>query len=263
LLASLTFDPDEAAPLADPGPRDVLVCGAPRSGTALLTAMLFQPPSVVSVMEPWDALRLPPAELFGSLRDELRGGELARGRLDVDALRAASEVAWVSEGAASYAVRVDADTVLAVKFPCFWRYLPFLPHTRFLVCLRDPVDVVRSCAATDGRLASGLDYDVAFNRDMNARLSAATSDERVRRVLMYDYVYDRVLPYLDHPRVLAVRYERWFTDPLDQLAEIGRFLDADLGSPLPTIRPQRPRPWTADDDFVRAASTTGERMGYP
>jgi hypothetical protein len=72
LLATLTLDPDALAdPLPPPGPDDVIVCGSSRSGTTLLSAMLFQPPRAVCVMEPWDALRLAPAELFASFRAEL------------------------------------------------------------------------------------------------------------------------------------------------------------------------------------------------
>jgi len=183
LLAGLTLDPDALPdPLAGPGPRDFVVCGAPRTGTALLTAMLFQPPDIVTVMEPWDALRLPPAELFRSLRDEIDStGVLTRGRLDVAALRAEGAVRWCHDGELPEPVSTSPGYLLGVKMPALWRYLDRLPNTKFLVCLRDPVEVVHSFCATGGRLAQGLDYDVPFNRAMNEDLLAATArwaDER-------------------------------------------------------------------------------------
>jgi len=50
LLDSLTLDPDHLPrPVEAPGTRDFVICGCPRTGTALLTAMLFQPPRVVTV----------------------------------------------------------------------------------------------------------------------------------------------------------------------------------------------------------------------
>src|SRR5689334_4323640 len=73
-------------PLPAPGPDDLFICGSPRSGTALVTAQLHQPPHAVGVMEPWDALHHPPRELFASLRAELAGGVLRRGRLDLATL---------------------------------------------------------------------------------------------------------------------------------------------------------------------------------
>ena len=87
------------------------MCGSPRSGTALLVAMLFQPPEVVTVMEPWDALRLPPRDLFESLRAELATtGKLRRGRLDVAALQSAGAVSWLREGEAAYPVSTGPDS---------------------------------------------------------------------------------------------------------------------------------------------------------
>lgn len=238
------------------------MCGSPRSGTALLVAMLFRPPSVVTVMEPWDALRLPPRELFGSLRAELSSGELRRGRLDIDELVEHQRVAWCRDGEKPHAVTTRSGYQLGVKFPAFWRYLDRLPDTRFLVCLREPVEVVSSYASTGGRLAQGLDYDVPFNRRMNDHLHAATDDPAVRRVLLYDYIHERILPHLGRPNVHVVRYERWFTEPEAQLAEIAEFLGEELrGVPVRLRRPE-----VRDTDGVAALigrhCTTARSLGY-
>lgn len=269
LRSTLTLDPDELAdPLAAPGPNDVLVCGSSRSGTTLLTAMLFQPPAAVSVMEPWDALRLPPAELFASIRGELRSGALSRGHLDVDALRSQGAVATCTQGEAHVSVALDGGYLLAVKCPVLWRYLDRLPTTRFVVCVRDPREVIASYRNSPGRLAEGLDYDVPFNRAMNSGLLRATDDVVLRRVLLYDYVYERMIPHLDRPEVFAVRYERWFTEPQELLSELGTFLETDLSRPLARIRPPRSRVAEPTDEHerdvkvIRAHCRTAEALGY-
>jgi hypothetical protein len=92
----LALDPDTLArPVSPPSRGDFILCGSPRSGTTLAAAMLFRPPRVVTVMEPWDGLRSPPAELFASLRAEIaQTGRLCRGKLDVEALAAEDAVRW-------------------------------------------------------------------------------------------------------------------------------------------------------------------------
>jgi len=274
LLASLDLDPDRLThPTVFPGSRDFIICGIPRSGTSLLSAALYQPPTCVTVMEPWDGMRLPPAELFASLRSELARGQLTRGRLDVHALISRGEVRWGSDGDFPHPVETAPEYLLGVKWTVFWRYLDRLPRTRFLVCVRDPIDVVASFADMKGRLSEGLNYDIAFNREMNASLSAATDDPAIRRVLLFEHIASRIAPHLGRPNVMLVRYERWFQDRVGLMREIASFLGADLGPGLPTIRePARRSP---DEEVVRlveelcpsagamgyAASTTGRSVG--
>jgi len=264
LLDSLTLDPDRLPrPVEAPTRRDFIICGCPRTGTALLTAMLFQPPQVVTVMEPWDGMRLPPAELFRSLRAELATGRLGRGRLDLPALERDGTVRWCRDGEIPHPVEAALDHLLGVKWPAFWRYLDLLPETRFLVCLRHPAAVVRSFAAVGGRLGEGLEYDTPFNRAMNDALVAASGDAAVRRVLLYDYVNQRVVPHLGRPNVMAVRFERWFTEPDALVAELASFLGVRL-------RPDRarigPNPSDEADDealaVVRRHCRTAEALGY-
>ena len=269
LRATLTLDPDDLpVPLEPPGPNDVLVCGASRSGTTLLAAVLFQPPVSVSVMEPWDALRLPPRQLFASLRAELGSGRLRRGHLDVASLRADGSVVTCVDAEQQVSVTLDPDYVLAVKYPVLWRYLDLLPTARFLVCIRDPREVVASFRRSPGRLAEGLDYEVPFNRAMNRSLLESTHDVALRRVLLYDYVHERVLPHLDRPGVFVVRYERWFSEPDQLLAELGAFLGTDLSRPLARLRPPRNRAAEPTDEdaadlaLAREHCRTAEALGY-
>jgi hypothetical protein len=225
--------------------------------------MLFRPPDVVTVMEPWDALRLPPRELFSSLRAELATGELRRGRLDVEELIERQRVVWCRDGEKPRAVATAGRYQLGVKFPAFWRYLDRLPGTRFLVCLRDPIEVVSSYEATGGRLAEGLDYDIPFNRRMNDHLEAATDDPAVRRVLLYDYIHQRIQPHLERPNVHVVRYERWFTEPEAQLAEIGDFLGVTLDGVPVRLRPPEHRDTDQVAALVARHCTTAVSLGYP
>lgn len=266
-LAALPLTPESAVAAGPPGANDVLICGCPRSGTTLLAAQLFQPPAVVTVMEPWDGLRLPPAELFPSLRRELAAGTLSRGKLDVDALRREGKVRWRAEGE-PVAVTVSPDPVVAVKWPAYWQLLGGLPGGRFLVCLRHPFEVVASFRHQGGRLASGLEYDVAFNRSFNTALSDDAHDPVSRRALFWERVNRAVLAHLDRPDVMAVRYERWFDDPDGLRRDLEGFLDVELGPWPANIRPARHH---VDDDAgtsreereaVRRLCPTAEALGY-
>jgi hypothetical protein len=271
VLRSLTLDPDQLPrPIDPPGPRDFIICGSPRSGTSLLAAMLFSPPESVTVMEPWDALRLPPAELFASLRTEMtQTGHLARGRLDVPALLQDGAVEWTHDGETAHPVTISDDTAVGVKFPAFWRYLPLLPMTKFLVCLRDPAQVIHSYERKGGALGQGYEYDAAFNRRMNSELAAAADDAALRRILLYDYINERILDHLDRPNVFAVRYERWFENPENLVAEIASFLDIRLRRPLPGAgKPQirSPRHSQVSDlerECIRRHCRTAATLGYP
>jgi Sulfotransferase family len=265
LLNSLTLDPDMLPrPIAPIGPNDFLMCGASRSGTSLLCAALFQPPRSVTVLEPWDGMRLRPSDLVRSLRSELEEtGRLSRGKLDVTALRESGIVRWCPEGT-SFQIRLGDDYRLGIKWPAFWRYLEHLPEARFLVCVRHPVEVIASFRQTGGRLAEGLDYDIAFNRRMNGELQASTRSRTVRRILLYDYVNSRILPHLSRPNVLVVRYERWFSERDALLSEISDFLGVDLSSSLATIRrPERTADVSAEEmRMIREWCRTAEPLGY-
>ena len=266
LLDSLTLDPARLPqPLPAPGARDFIICGCPRTGTALLTATLFQPPRVVTVMEPWDGMRLPPAELFASLRREIATGRLGRGRLDLSALELEGAVRWCRDGEMPHPVDAAPDHLLGVKWPAFWRYLDLLPDTRFVVCVRDPAEVIASFGRAGGRLGAGLEYDTPFNQVMNDTLTAATTDIAVRRVLLYDYINSRLLPHLTRRNVLAVRFERWFTEPAAVVAEVGRFLDTELRSDRVRIDPpQDHAPRDAETlALLRRHCRSAEALGYP
>jgi hypothetical protein len=215
-------------------------------------------------MEPWDGMRVPPDNLFGSLREEIaRTGRLTRGKLDFDALSADGEVRWRREGTLPEEVRVIDGYQLGVKWPAFWRYLEFLPNTKFLVCLRNPAEVIASFKRVGGRLSQGLEYDIAFNRRMNEELSR-TRDLALRQIRFFDYVHDRILPHLVRPNVLAVRYERWFVEPERVVEELSRFLAADLSTPRALIRPPEYRIGLDPSELVllQEECRTAEALGY-
>ena len=264
-LRDLPLDPDLLPrSVEQPGPRDFIICGSARTGTSLLSAALFAPPHVVTVMEPWDGMRMPPAELFASIRREIQDtGRLTRGRLDLTALSEDGAVRWTQDGGSERALEISDDYLLGVKWPVFWRYLELLPHTKFLACLRHPIDVINSYAHAGGRVAQGLHYDTAFNRAMNRSLLDATDDVALRRVFLYDYIHERILPHLNRPNVLAVRYERWFTDPVALLDEISQFLGVDLpGSPAVVERPTTLALSERELQLIIERCTTAAALGY-
>lgn len=264
-VQGLELDPDALArPLEPPSPHDFLICGSARTGTSLLSAVLFQPPQVITVMEPWDGMRSAPASLFRSLREEVEStGRLHRGRLDADALRRDGSVKWQAEGGAAE-VTTGPDYRLGVKWPAYWRYLDLLPDTRFVVCVRHPFEVISSFKAAGGRVALGLQYDTAFNRALNQHLQGATANIALRRALLYEYVNSRILPYIGRPNVFVVRYERWFADRDTMVTQLGEFLGVDLGPGPATIRtPQAGVSLTAHERaLVRTHCRSAHALGY-
>lgn len=266
LLRSCRLDPEALAePIPEPGQSDFIICGLPRSGTSLLAGLLFQPPRIVVSLEPWDGMRLPPQQLFASLRQEIeQTGKLSRGRLEPKAL-ASRSVAWKRDGEVVIPLHVASDYLMGVKWPGFWRYLNLLPNTKFLVCVRHPVDVIRSFAKTGGRLAQGLEYDVAFHRRMNQELERSTSRPEVRRALLYEIIASHLVPHLGRPQVFTVRYEQWSQDPSQLLEQISDFLG--LTPPL-TLSVDIDAPGVRGDDevtadLVRRYCPSAAPLGYP
>jgi hypothetical protein len=264
-LKGMNIDPDLLPrPLRPIGPRDFIICGSSRSGTSLASAALYQPPRCVTVMEPWDGMRLPPAELFVSLREEVESGVLRRGKLDIAALELEGMVRWVKEGERTFEVPTEPGYLLGVKWPVFWRYLDLLPQARFIVCLRHPVEVVGSYKRTGGRLAGGLDYDIAFNRSMNRYLEGTGGSPTLRRALLFEYVHERIVPHLGRPNVFALRYERWFTEPDRVLQEISEFLDEDLVRSRTRIKPPTEQYHLSPDGMalIRESCPSARALGY-
>lgn len=266
-LRELPLDPAQLQrPLAAPPQNDFIICGSPRTGTTLVCAQLFQPPQVVTVMEPWDGMRLPPAELFASLRQEITSNQsLSRGKLDLTTLQNEGKVKWTQEEAASHSLTVAPDYILGVKWPAYWQYLDLLPETRFLVCVRNPIDTIHSFKKAGGQVARGLQYTTRFNQTLNQDLRRRTDDERLRRIYLYDTINEQVLRHLDRANVFVVRYEEWFTDPERMLSEIGGFLGVTLHSGLARIR--APKSETLDlppeeIELIRQHCRTAKALGY-
>lgn len=217
---------------------------------------------MVPVMEPWDGLRHPLPDLYESLRQEVLQGKLSRGRLRLDLVEQSGRVVWQRDGEREFAVRANNETLIGLKWPTYWQLLGQLQDTRVLVCVRDPAEVVTSFAKQPGRLSRGLDYDVAFNRQLNKRLLKRYATDADRRVGLYDEVYSRVLQHADDESVFCVRYERWFEEPEALLGEIGEFLLADLSHPMVRIEAPESRPSHHEASAIRRSSSTAAALGY-
>lgn len=259
-----TLDYVPAATERSPGAHDFVICGSPRSGTTLACGQLFQPPRVVTVMEPWDGLRLAPHELFGRIRSDLRSGRLTRGRLDVEALRSRGRVAWTDDEVAHDVGPVPDDVLVGIKWPTWWQYLDRLPATRFVVCLRDPLEVIDSYQRIGGRLREGAEYPVPLNESINARVRAGTWSLAVRRARLYELINRELLPHLDRPNVFALRYERWHDDPEVLRAELSAFLGIALGPWPAEIRAPEAQPVSPRvARIVRNHVPVAAALGYP
>lgn len=265
-LRSLPLDLESLPdPLPDLGPDEFIICGCPRTGTSLLAALLFQPPHVVTVVEPWDGLRMPPTELFRSLRDEITStGALSRGTLDIPSLRQAHTVRRVAEGSGAAPVPTSPGWQLGVKWPAYFQLIPRMPNTRFLVCLRDPSDTVASFKAIGGAVRRGYEYDVAFNRALNRKVRESATSAAQRRAALYGVVHEQLASAVSRPNVLTVRYERWFSDRDRQWFEIGEFLGLDLEPIAVPLKndPKRVLLDAADLDAIRRRCTIARELGY-
>lgn len=250
---------------------DFVICGAPRTGTTFLCAALFQPPRVLTVMQPWNGLRVSPGDLFRELRDEIdRTKTVNVGRLDLERLATRREISVVAEGSRAFPVETRERYLLGVKWPVFYRYLQHLPDVKFLVCVRDPVDTIRSYELSTANpglraLAQGYGNRNGLNAEMNRHLKRVTDDPSVRRVELFDYHYERIIPHLDSPNVYLVRHERWFTEPARLLTEIGEFLGVALTlDRIPRIKRSQFASYANSDAarLVRARCRTGPLLGY-
>ena len=181
-------------------------------------------------------MRMAPAELFSQLREEVElHGRLETGTLDLPALRRDGSIRRVPEGDGAADVAVGDGWSLGVKWPAYVQLIERMPGTRFIVCLRHPLDTIASFKLVGGSVKAGMDYNIPFNRAMNDQLRSVGT-EATRRVALYEYVHTLIRPHLDRANVLAVRYEDWFTDPTALWSRIEAFLERPLNPPTPRIR---------------------------
>lgn len=264
-LRSFELDPRSlGSNIEPPGERDFLIAGSPRSGSTLLSAVLYQPPGVVTFMEPWDGMRFLPARLFTTLRDEIATGTIRRSKLDLPELMRSGNIVWSAEGATPVSVEADPDCLVGVKWPAFWQYIGLLPTTKFLLTVRHPFETISSYKRKGGALGTGLDYDIAFNRAINEELGRAAPDDELRRVLLYERINREVVTAAQRDNVLLVRYERWFEDPDQLLKEIEAFLGAKLSANHVKIRrpPDPPRLTETELELIREHCRSARELGY-
>lgn len=191
-------------------------------------------------------------------------GGLGSGRLDLEALGEDGIVRWADAPNSIEKISVSPGFQLGVKWPTFWQYLGLLEETRFLVCVRHPFEVVASYKRKGGRLGLGLDYEVKFNRKMNAELSKATGDPARRRVLFCEYVMERMLPHVGGTNVLVVHYERWFGDSRGLLSDLSSFLGREIEGPNTEIRRSLPPDNLSAHEIrlIRQICKSAEAFGY-
>jgi hypothetical protein len=248
---------------APTGERDFMIVGSPRTGTSLLAAALFQPPHVVTVVEPWLGMAVPPAEMFRSIRERVERGVLDLGTLDFAELRRGA-VTRCPEGTSSTSVELAPTGLIGVKWPSFYQYLDALPATRFLICLRHPYEVLASMAKNTGALREGQDYDLPFNRAANALVRSRAQGDFARRVEMFDMIHERLGAHFDRPNVCVVRYEQWWEDRRGLFERVGRFLGVSLREDVVRVSERRDDSGLSKEEraYVRARSRTAHRLGY-
>jgi hypothetical protein len=209
-------------------PRDFVMTGAPRSGTTYLSAVLHDPPRVVTLSDPggvWKRFYRERGvseailDVFADFRRRIAAGEPVPVLDGTDGMRGRGRVDTWNQKKVERAIEVSPDFALGMKNPeVFLAHLPIFLEAglRCLVCVRHPVAVISSWVARRkrrGKPAKGFsDGDAVTFR-------APGHDAVARRIALHNHFCEQIAAVRGHPSVLLVRYGDWFERPalLDEL----------------------------------------------
>ena len=252
--------------MASPNARDFAITGLPRSGTTYLSAVLHDPPRVVTISDPAGAFRrfhrehgVDPAllDFFGDFRRRVQAGEPIPTLEGTPGFEGTGRVDTWNQKKRLAAVAAERDFHLGLKNPEI--FLAHLGHLldaglRCAVSVRHPVAVIHSWSRRAGKLADG-DSPVFRSR---------APDAIGRRIELHNHLVDEIRAQLGAPGLLLVRHEDWFRDA-DLLGRVCSFLGLP---PRRTLRPPpipAEPPSLADDEVERilAECTSAAELGYP
>tara|TARA_B100001971_G_C18255424_1_gene581677 strand:+ start:1811 stop:2674 length:864 start_codon:yes stop_codon:yes gene_type:complete len=227
--------------------NNVILLGAPRSGTSLLTSLLHNPPDVICLSEPRkiDALTeqsSAPEEFVAGLvafiakiREDILRGTPIENRIDPH----------TGALAENYAVRHEHSAdgwVVESGFQWQTQLLP-IPESRFqllvkrnaplvavidrlvaredisvLAMLRDPVSTILSWRSLDLPISRGHLHS-AERISSELRILVNEPDLLVRQVKILNWIFGRVMSHLSAHAIIC--YEDLMTDPDNAVAAIG------------------------------------------
>lgn len=195
------------------GQNLVFICGLPRSGTTLLSAILGNSPDVYAPPEPWILLRL--AEVYGESSD----GKPYDDQIAAIAVRNLLNQEDFSASARAFALTAynrllarHGGTVLVDKTPRYYHILDWIetlfPAARMIWLKRNPLDVAAS-------------YKTTWKRDLpylRGEIFDSTS---------FDFLVGlpRLIAFFDKPATnrLELLYEDLVNDPNPEIDRLVRF----------------------------------------
>jgi len=208
--------------------RVLFVCGAPRSGTTLLQAILCSGPDTNPLIG--EAVHLAHlASAYGNSRDVQRLGETDDYFADLEALRDFYRQA-IAVLLDRVWQRTDRPSCLVLKSPALTLHLPDLfdlvPNSRAVVAVRDPRDGAASLRSI-GRKADASRSE-GEPLTIEQRLAAQPSDRLAQYFCQH---YATVLGCRDAAvweRLRFVRYEALVAHPQAAIAQLQDFTGLDL-----------------------------------
>lgn len=210
---------------------DLYLVGAPKAGTTTIARWLAQHPGVF-----WSV----PKEPYYWASDYPR----MRAHYGFDS-RAAYEALYSSEEASRTRFRGDGSTTYLYSLSAIPDICAAVPNARFLVCLRNPVDLVVSYHRTQlVALNEGEpDFDKAWQRHRDGeRPGTDPLDDKLldyTRVGQVGAALERMLGIVGRDRVHVIVFDDLADDPLGVWSDLASFVGLD-DSVFPPLTPQNP-----------------------
>lgn len=238
------------------GPN-IIITGIPRSGTSYLCKRLHQfdncvalnePNEVVNrlVLYPW-ALETFLFETRLSILDgEVISNKMKDGEVVEDTAIDIEDVPYLpSVRSANFVLAVKNNRPILNRLDLLMNFVS--PETRFVACIRNPIDAIASWIKSFDQLKEvdfsqvrvGAPSDRFLSPEDKLEIEAidALSNVAERRARLWNYLAAKILKYQD--RMLIVRYDKLVTEPVATLNSI--LAGADAGYPREDIAGSAPR----------------------
>ncbi len=249
----------------------------PRSGTTYLAALLHNPPHVITQSEAggrWKQLFMEkgsaadPLPIIEEMRSRIARGEPGATLEGTAGYAGANRVDTWNQKKALRAVEASADFALGVKNPeVFLEWLPRFIEAglRCVISVRHPVAIINSWVKqAERKRQQGRKPGDSFAEGaaVTWRSSAATALDR--RIDLHNHFVERITSAMKSKNVLLAQYERWFSDGLNQLREIGSFLGVEVKDQLlpPPIPPDSITLSKLEQEEIMRRCAVASEYGY-
>lgn len=213
-------------------PRTFVLTGLPRSGTTYLAAVLYRPPSVITLSEAGGEWRrfhrehgrsARVLELIADFRKRIEQGESMMSFANTPGYEGRGRVDTWNQKKSEQQIPVEPGFHLGLKNPeIFLDLLPVLlaGGMKCVISVRHPASILNSWVKQarererHGRSAEGTFADgecVFFRSD--------AADVVTRRIDLHNHLAGLIAAQLRHPNLLTVRHEDWSVEQLNRVCE--------------------------------------------